>query len=97
MLEDFLDEERVAFGLAVDRLHQGQWRIRSAECREQFRDIALRHAAQRDTLGEALTGEAFERLREGPRDIEIDIAVGAEHQDPQARQVWRKKFEVQQR
>ena len=54
VLEDLLDEERVAFGLPVDRLDEHCRRGLTSECLEHRRDARLRKWLQSDAVSEAL-------------------------------------------
>ncbi len=93
MLEDLLHEERVALGFLVDDFHEGFGRAAAAERGEQRRDRLLRQAFQRDSLDETLPDELGQRLLERLADVELDVAVGAQHQDGKLGEVLREMLQ----
>src|SRR5262249_59732731 len=80
-LNDFPDEERVAFGLGVHGANEfGIGRERAARL-DEIRNVDGRQASKQKTLEHALACELADGLREGMPPRELVAAVGAEHED----------------
>jgi hypothetical protein len=101
VLQDRLDEEGVALGLAVDR-HRDLGGARAELLApgprlEELEHLLRREPAQHDALEARVTAQACERLCQRVPPVEVDVPVRAEDQEAAPREPPREVLEHQQR
>ena len=78
-LDDFLDEKRIAFGLAIQRRREFAGDACLPEQRRQQRSgVGERQSAEQDARGKTLAIPIDQRRRKRMRAIELDLAIRAE-------------------
>ncbi len=93
VLEDLGGEEGIAVGLRKHCPDQLRGRVGAAELGEQRRQVVRGQPLERQAAGKRLAHQPGEALLERLSHVELDVAVGAEHQDRKVRQVRGKVFE----
>lgn len=95
--QDLADEERIALGLAVDRLGEGPRGLLLADRVDERLHLVAVETTQEGPLVEVLAAERGDRIGERVRSVELDVAVRAHDQDALAAQVAGEVLEEQQR
>ena len=97
-LDDLLDEEGIAFGLAVERLREIIRHVRDAEQRrQQMTGIGAGQSRQRDPRAETLAVPFHQRSRQRMRAVEFDLAIGDEEEHAVVSQVAQQVMQQRQR
>ena len=95
--DDLRDEEWVAFSLAKHRLDQRRrWRAPGRQFNETG-DVTFAQAPQQHTFAVMIAGQRSERLFEGMLAAELDVTIGADHEQARVADLARQKFQQQQR
>jgi hypothetical protein len=80
MPDDLLDEERVALGLAVQRVHERRLGAGHAERGHQLGDLGLGQAAELEMLEQVLPPHVGDQLKQRVVGLELGVAIRAEQE-----------------
>ncbi len=96
-LDDLADEERIAVGLAMERLAERDRVAARADGREPVGTVRRQEPAEHEAAGRRFAHDVRERLRERRIMPDLGVAVGGDDQDPRVHQLGRDELEELQR